>query len=90
MPGTPTSSRNPLVDIVVSTRNSPKPARNSRGGGIFRLPREVIAELKKSTWPSREEATRLTIMVVIVSIVMGVLLGIADLGFSKIFEMLFA
>ncbi len=53
-------------------------ARNLPAGFIG----EVWAELKKVVWPTREEATRLTIMVLTVSVVIGVILGLIDVGFS--------
>ena len=46
------------------------------------VPRDIINELRKVTWPTREEATRLTILVIAVSLAMGLLLGIVDLIFS--------
>ena len=46
------------------------------------LPREVISELRKVTWPSREEAVRLTIMVLIVSSIIGIFLGAVDYIFN--------
>jgi preprotein translocase subunit SecE len=45
---------------------------------------EIFAELKKVVWPTREEATRLTIMVLTVSVVVGVALGLIDVGFSEL------
>ncbi len=52
------------------------------GGAISRLPREVITELRRVTWPSREEAARLTVMVLIVSSVIGLFLGGVDYVFN--------
>lgn len=48
------------------------------GGGV----RDVLVELKKVTWPTREETTRLGIAVIAVSIAMGILLGGVDVGFN--------
>lgn len=49
---------------------------------------EVIAELKKVTWPSRDEVIRLTLVVIIVSAAVGALLGAADLIFAWLMERL--
>ncbi|MFQ5924705.1 MAG: preprotein translocase subunit SecE [Dehalococcoidia bacterium] len=46
--------------------------------------REVIAELKKVVWPTREETRRLTTMVIIVSVAVGLFLGAIDLGFTRL------
>ena len=48
----------------------------------FQFIREVVSELRKVVWPTREEATRLTIMVIVVAGAVGVLLGVIDIGFS--------
>lgn len=70
----------------MSTRASTSPRRggSGRSGGVARLPREVISELRKVTWPSREEASRLTVMVIAVSIVMGLFLGAVDFIFTNV------
>ena len=54
----------------------------------FRLFGEIISELRKVTWPSRQEATRLTVLVLVVSIVIGAILGVIDIGFSRLFAAL--
>ena len=46
---------------------------------------ETIAELRKSVWPSREETARLTMVVIVVSIVMGFYLGGLDRVFAETF-----
>ena len=45
---------------------------------------EVIGELRRVTWPTREETLRLSVMVVVVAVAMGIFLGLVDLGFSEI------
>ena len=50
----------------------------------FRIFGEVYSELRRVTWPAREETSRLTIMVVAVSAVIGVFLGLVDMGFSRL------
>ena len=49
---------------------------------------DVISELRRVTWPSREETFRLTLMVIAVAAVVGAFLGLVDLGFTRIFETL--
>ena len=55
----------------------------------FRFIWEVISELRKVTWPTREETKRLTTMVVIISVAMGIMLGLVDEFFSLIANGLF-
>ena len=47
---------------------------------------EVISELRKSIWPSREEVARLTGIVIVLATVVGVCLGGLDRGFSELFN----
>lgn len=51
--------------------------------------REVIAELKKVTWPTREETIKLTLVVIILSILVGAFVGGLDITFLKITSLLF-
>ena len=49
---------------------------------------ETIAELKKVTWLSRRDLLYLSGLVLLVTIVVGVILGGIDFGFSKLIEWL--
>lgn len=40
--------------------------------------REVIQELKKVSWPSVETTRNMTILVIVVSLIVGVYLGVLD------------
>ena len=42
----------------------------------------IIAELKKVTWPTRDEIRKLTIMVLVVAFTVGLVLGALDYGLS--------
>jgi len=46
--------------------------------------KEVQAELKKVTWPTREQAVRLTGIVVGVSLVVGLYIGVLDYILTKL------
>ncbi|MCC7358433.1 MAG: preprotein translocase subunit SecE [Anaerolineales bacterium] len=50
---------------------------------VVRYYRETVGELKKVVWPTREEAIRLTLIVLIVITVMAGVLGTADYLFSQ-------
>ncbi len=45
---------------------------------------EIIAELRKVTWPTREETFNLTLVVIVVTVVVGAFLGGVDMLFSWI------
>ena len=46
--------------------------------------KEVITELKKVTWPTREETIKLTGMVIIMSVLVGAFIGGLDIILVKI------
>lgn len=50
--------------------------------------RETMGELRKVTWPTRQEAWRLTKIVVLVMIAMSTLLGILDFVFSSLIKLI--
>ena len=56
----------------------------NRFGNISRSVKEIYAELGRVTCPTKEETIRLSIIVVSISIVIGLFLGVIDMGFSKI------
>jgi preprotein translocase subunit SecE len=56
--------------------------------GIQRWFRETRGELRKVVWPTREEALRLTRVVILISIVMGAILGLADLILNSLYGLL--
>jgi preprotein translocase SecE subunit len=66
-----------------------QPAREGRGlVGLLR-PRwaeDIISELRKVTWPTREETWNLTWVVVLVAGVFGVFLGGTDMFFNWFIE----
>ena len=45
---------------------------------IVRLYRETLAELRKVSWPTRQEAINLTIIVIIVMVAMSLFLFLVD------------
>lgn len=51
--------------------------------------REVIAELKKVTWPTRAEVIKLTAVVIALSVIVGAFIGVLDISFLKIETLLF-
>jgi len=50
---------------------------------------DIIGELRKVVWPTRQEATRLTLIVIGLCLVMGLLLGAVDYGFSELVAKVF-
>lgn len=50
--------------------------------------KEVRDELRKVVWPTREEVIRLTGVVLLVSLIVGIYLGGADLILTKLVEVI--
>ena len=48
--------------------------------------KDVSVELKKVTWPSQSEVIRLTVVVIIISIAVGLFIGGLDFVFTKVME----
>ncbi len=68
---------------VSSRRNQPpiSPRTAGRVNPVTFL-QETVSELRKAVWPSKEETTRLTVVVIVLAIVMSVFLG----GLDRIFQ----
>ncbi|HJM89482.1 MAG TPA: preprotein translocase subunit SecE [Dehalococcoidia bacterium] len=69
--------------------STPAVTEGSGARGSLLRPRwllDIISELRKVTWPTRQETAHLTLVVIIVSILFGIVLGSADLGFSWLIE----
>lgn len=49
---------------------------------------ETLDELKKVTWPSKEELIRLTAIVITISIIVGIYIGSIDLALTRLTETL--
>lgn len=43
---------------------------------------DIISELRKVTWPTRQETINLTVVVIVISLLFGLVLGAADFAFS--------
>lgn len=71
-------ARNPIRTAV------PRPSAGQVSLSFFG---GVISELRKVNWPSREQTTRLTGLVLIISVVIGAVLGLIDIGFSRLFAL---
>ena len=51
--------------------------------------REVVAELKKVTWPTRDETVKLTAVVIAISVLVGLFIGGLDTLFLSITKAVF-
>ena len=47
---------------------------------------DIITELRKVVWPTRQDTVHLTIVVIVVSVIIGAMLGGIDIGFGWIID----
>jgi preprotein translocase subunit SecE len=57
---------------------------------LQRFWRETVGELRKVTWPTPQEAWKMTRIVLVVMAVMALVLGLLDIGFSRLITFLVA
>ena len=50
--------------------------------------RECVGELKKVTWPTKDDVLASVKVVIILTIITSILLGALDLGFTQLFRLL--
>ncbi|MDO9445300.1 MAG: preprotein translocase subunit SecE [Chloroflexi bacterium HGW-Chloroflexi-9] len=65
------------------------PADGPQRKGSLLKPRwaqDIFSELKKVTWPNRREVGNLTFVVIVVALLIGAVLGTADLAFGWFVE----
>ena len=55
---------------------------------LVRFFREAKSELKKVTWPSKEQLVHNTLIILVFIIIVTVILSVLALGFGKLFQML--
>jgi preprotein translocase SecE subunit len=69
-----------------NAKNSPGIIQRLRNGRVGRFITEAYYELRhKVTWPTFEEARNMTIVVIIISVVIGAILGLVDYGLYELF-----
>ena len=58
--------------------------RPKRENALQRMFRETLGELRKVSWPTRQEATNLTIVVIVVMTAVAIFLWLIDLGAARL------
>ncbi len=61
---------------------------NKPDNALVRYFKETRAEIRKVSWPTREEATNLTLIVLGVTIAMAIFLGAVDFIFASLIQLL--
>ena len=77
----------PSMPRTGSARPAP---RVTGGGGLLswrpRFLMDIVNELRKVVWPSRDDTLHLAVVVVIVTIIFGAVLGAIDIGFGWLID----
>ena len=73
-----------MTNFAKKASTKSAPAKKSR----FSFFTEVIPELRKAHWPTRQETLRLSVLVLVVCAVVGGILGALDLAFTRLFLLL--
>jgi preprotein translocase subunit SecE len=87
-------AKQPEAEKSKAVQQKPKPAvdreKPKQPNRFTRWWRETVGELRKVSWPTQQDARRLTLIVLAVMGAMGALLGILDWVFSRLIALLLA
>ncbi len=75
-----------MIGLVIALGTVVYSLRHAR---LVELAGEVIAELKKVTWPNAQETRGATVVVIITVFIMAVFLGLFDLFWSNLMDFLY-
>ena len=73
------------LEKAKSAKSVTAPARKSKFGFFIQL----VEEVRKIHWPTRQEALRLSLLVGVLCAIMGAILGSLDFGFTRLFTDVF-
>ena len=69
-------------------KDTKKAAKPKRGGRIVRFFRDMGSELKKATWPTKQELAKYTGIVLLFICAFAVVVGLIDLGLTKLLALI--
>ena len=76
------------MTVVRDKQVDKEPQSGRSENALLRMWRDSRSEIRKIVWPTREETTRLTIVVVLLSALISVLLFAADSVFALLLTLL--
>ena len=82
----PSESKISMISAVAAVVISVALYRNDQ---VYQLANEVSGELKKVTWPTAKEVRAATMVVVVMAIVSSIILGVFDLAWSNLTELVY-
>ena len=72
----------------MSAKNSVKTDKAIKNNGLFGFFREVKVEVKKITWPSKDETKKAFVAVIVFTLMYTILVGGLDSIFNNLFKMI--
>lgn len=72
-----------MADTNLSKANKP-----SFGTRVKRFFKDTKAELKKVTWPNKEQLIHNTGVIIVFILIITIILSVLDFGFAKLFQLL--
>ena len=72
----------------MSVKNNAKTEKAIKSNGLFSFFREVKAEVKRITWPSKDETKKAFIAVVVFTLMYTILVGGLDFIFEKLLKII--
>ena len=76
-----------MADSKSQKKNDNKPVVK-KSNKIQKWWRETVGELRKVTWPTKEEALKMTTIVIVVVLATAIFLGVVDFIFSRLIGLL--
>ena len=72
----------------MSVKNNAKTEKTIKNNGLFSFFREVKVEVKRITWPSKDETKKAFIAVIVFTLMYTILVGGLDSIFQSLFNMI--
>ena len=72
----------------MAVKNNAKTEKAIKNNGLFGFFREVKAEVKRITWPSKDETKKAFIAVIVFTLMYTILVGGLDFIFNNLFKMI--
>jgi preprotein translocase subunit SecE len=83
---TPSDFKLSMIAAIVATVFGVYMYKNDK---VYHLANEVAGELKKVTWPTAKEVRSATMVVIVMAIISAIILGLFDLLWSNLTELVY-
>ena len=67
---------------------APAKKKDKKPNRVVRWFKDLKGELKKVTWPTKKDMINYSVVVLVFIVIMGVIIGVIDLGAGKLVELL--